>query len=96
MERVPFVAAHSAQCILAECHLAGTTGRFLFGGHALDRMEERNVTRGDVRSALTSAILATFQPDSGRWRITGGTDRSGEALDIAVVLENGIVVITVF
>lgn len=59
-------------------------------------MQERNASRGDVRSALTSAILATFQPDNGRWMITGGTDRSGEALDMAVVFENGIVVITVF
>lgn len=82
--------------MLAECHSAGASGRFIFGDHALDRMQERNVTRGDVRSALTSATLATFQPDNGRWRITGGTDRSGDALDMAVVFENGIVVITVF
>ncbi len=87
---------HSAQTILAECHSAGTSGRFIFGSHALDRMKERNASRGDVRSALTSASLAAFQPDNGRWKITGGTDRSGEALDLAVVFENGIVVITVF
>jgi hypothetical protein len=67
-----------------------------FGSHALDRMEERNATHGDVRSALTSAILATFQPDNGHWKITGGKDRSGDALDMAVVFENGLVVITVF
>jgi hypothetical protein len=87
---------HSAHTILAECHLAGTSGRFIFGSHALDRMKERNVSRGDVRSALMFATLATFQPDNGRWKITGGADRSGEALDLAVVFENGIVVITVF
>jgi hypothetical protein len=52
--------------------------------------------RGDVRSALTNATLATFQPDNGRWKITGGTDRSGDGLDMAVVFENAIVVITVF
>jgi hypothetical protein len=90
------VPTNSAQSILAECHSAGTTGRFILGNHALDRMKERNATRGDVRSALTSAMLATFQPNNGRWKITGGTDRSGEALDMAVVFENGIVVITVF
>jgi hypothetical protein len=93
---VPLVPAHTAQFILAECHLAGTSGRFIFGHHALDRMKERNATRGDVRSALASANLATFQPDNGRWKITGGTDRSGDALDMAIVFENGLVVITVF
>jgi hypothetical protein len=72
------------------------SGIVLFGNHALDRMKERNATRGDVRSALTSATPATFQPDNGRWKITGGTDRSGDALDMAVVFENGLVVITVF
>lgn len=59
-------------------------------------MNERNVTRGDVRSALGSASLATFQADNGRWKVTGGTDRTGDALDMAVVFENGLVVITVF
>ena len=93
---MPFVPAHTAQFILAECHSAGTRGRFIFGNHALDRMQERNATRGDVRSALTSATLATFQSDNGRWKITGGTDRSGDALDMAVVFENGLVVVTVF
>lgn len=59
-------------------------------------MSERNVTRGDVRSALTSSSLATFQRDSGRWKVTGGTDCSGDGLDMAVVFENGLVVMTVF
>lgn len=76
--------------------MAGASGRFIFGHHALDRMKERNATRGDVRSALASADLATFQPDNGRWKISGGTDRSGDALDLAIVFENGLVVITVF
>jgi hypothetical protein len=90
------VPAHTAPFILAECHSAGATGIFIFGRHALDRMKERNATRGDVRSALASATLATFQTDNGRWKVTGGTDRSGDALDMAVVFENGLVVITVF
>lgn len=90
------MSAQTAQFILAECHLAGKTGRFIFGHHALDRMKERSATRGDVRSALTSATLATFQSDNGRWKITGGTDRSDHALEMAVVFENGLVVITVF
>lgn len=93
---MPLAPAHTAQFILAECHLAGEMGRFIFGNHALDRMKQRNATRGDVRSALTTATLATFQADNGRWKITGGTDRSGDALEMAVVFENGLVVITVF
>jgi DNA-binding transcriptional regulator YiaG len=76
--------------------LGGDNGPLHFRHHALDRMQERNATRGDVRSALSSASLATFQSDNGRWKVTGGTDRSGDALDMAVVFENGLVVITVF
>ncbi|MEY2934661.1 MAG: hypothetical protein RL033_5410 [Pseudomonadota bacterium] len=93
---MPLDPAHTAQFILAQCHLAGELGRFIFGNHALDRMKQRNATRGDVRCALTTATLATFQADNGRWKITGGTDRSGDALEMAVVFENGLVVITVF
>ena len=74
---------------------AAASGRFIYGDHALDQMNRRNVTRGDVRSALGNATVATFQPENGRWKITG-TDRSGDLLSLAVVLENGIVVITVF
>jgi uncharacterized protein DUF4258 len=96
LHRVPLTRTHSAQAILAECHSAGISGRFIFGSHALDRMKERNATRSDVRSALKSAVFATFQEDNGRWKIAGGTDRSGEPLDMAVVFEHGIVVITVF
>jgi hypothetical protein len=47
-------------------------------------MEERNVTRGDVQSALGGATQATFQPENGRWKIMGGIDRSGIPLDITV------------
>lgn len=92
---MPFVPQQTAELILAECHLAGTSGRYIYADHALDQMSRRNVTRGDVRSALGSATVATFQADNGRWRITG-TDRDGDSLSLAVVFENGIVVVTVF
>jgi hypothetical protein len=92
---VPFVPRQTDAFILAQCHLAGTSGRYIYGDHALDQMDRRNVTRGDVRSALGSATVATFQPDNGRWLVTG-TDRSGDSLSLAAVFENGIVVITVF
>lgn len=95
MYGVPLVPQQTAALILAECHLAGTSGRFIYGDHALDQMNSRNVSRGDVRSALGNATAATFQPDNGRWKIVG-MDRSGDSLSLAVVLENGIVVITVF
>jgi hypothetical protein len=92
---VPFVPQQTAAAILAECHLAGASGRYIYGDHALDQMNHRNVSRGDVRSALGNAAAATFQPDNGRWKISG-KDRLGDSLSLAVVFENGIVVITVF
>lgn len=72
------------------------SGISIIGEHARDRMEERNIRRGDLLNALSGATTATFQPDKGRWKSSGGTDRDGDPLDMAIVMENGIVVITVF
>lgn len=77
---MPHQPQHTPTQVLNECHQAGATGVFFIIDHALDRMDERNVRRNDVRKALAGATTATFQPDNGRWRISGGTDRDGTRL----------------
>jgi hypothetical protein len=93
---VPFVPQHTPEFILAECHVAGKTGIFLFHGHALDRRGQRKIGRLDVRSALGGATTAEFQPDNGRWKVTGGADLDGVPVSVIVVYARGLLVITVF
>ena len=88
--------AHTPAFILAECHVAGRTGIFLLHHHALDQMKARNIDRDDIRHALTGATLATYQSDTRTWKVTGGSDCEGVALNAALVFERGILVITVF
>jgi hypothetical protein len=82
--------------ILSECHQAGATGIFILGIHAYERSLERNIRREDIRSAMTGATAATFQPENSRWKVTGGAGLDGVPIALAVVLDRGIVVITIF
>lgn len=92
----PFVPQHTPQVILTECLLAGKTGIFIVSIHGCDREDDRTVDRKDIRHALTGITTVAFQPDKGTWLATGGVDREGESLGVAVVLTHGIVVVTVF
>jgi hypothetical protein len=63
--------------------------------HVFVRMEERCVTYADVREALMTATACRPGPKD-RWRVTGGGDQDREPLALVVVLEDGVVVVTVF
>ncbi|MBI4704199.1 MAG: DUF4258 domain-containing protein [Deltaproteobacteria bacterium] len=65
-----------------------------YGRHAIERMDERGATRQDVQAALAGATECRAQPQ-GRWKITGA-DRDGDELTVVVVIEDGVVVVTVF
>jgi hypothetical protein len=56
-------------------------------------MRQRNVLLRDVRAALTNA--QTCHADGPKWKVTG-PDYDGDELTCVVVLEDGIVVVTVF
>jgi hypothetical protein len=56
-------------------------------------MRQRNVLLRDVRAALTSA--QTCHPDGAKWKVTG-PDYDGDILTCVVVLEEGVLVVTVF
>lgn len=68
--------------------------RIEFGPHARQRLRERGAEREDVRAALVSATVCHAEP-RGRWRVEG-RDRDGDDLTAIVVIEDGVVVVTLF
>jgi hypothetical protein len=68
--------------------------RLRYTSHALTRLGERGATRGDVKHALVTATACAVE--DGKWRISGGTDLEAEPLTVVVVLEDGVVVVTLF
>jgi ribosomal protein L15E len=80
--------------------LAGVRGlasanRYLISPHAYERMRLRKVLPADLHHALCQAQACSWQADTKRWRVTG-PDRDGDAVDVVVVLEDGLVVVTVY
>ncbi len=62
--------------------------------HAWERMAERRAQYDDVRYALVSARSCEAQ-DHDRWKVFGA-DRDGDDLFLIVVLEAGVIVVTVY
>ncbi len=68
-------------------------GRIVYSSHARKEMAEAGARAADVRHALIHA--ASAKPSNDRWRVVG-PDIDGDELIVVVVLENGVVVVTVF
>ncbi len=78
---------------LADIRGYATAGRVEFTSHARVRLRQRHLRRDEVESALTQAHGC--QPESGdRWRALC-LDEDGP-LDVVVVIEDGLLVVTVF
>ena len=69
-------------------------GRIRIEGHARQRMAERGARYADVVHALSNASGCALQ-ENGRWRVNG-EDLEGDDLTAIVVLEQGVVVVTLF
>lgn len=80
---------------LAEIHRLAAANRIRLTAHAKLRMLERGAENEDVRSGLITATAATLQED-GRHEVTGGVDGDGDDLDLVVVVEADVVVVTLF
>ena len=64
--------------------------------HAIERMHERRVNRPDIVYALINAATCSADDeDEDKWKVTG-PDLDGDNLKIVVVIEGGVLVVTVF
>ena len=68
-------------------------GGYAVTAHAYDRMRRRGVHYHDLRFALMTASVCLA--DGPKWKVTGA-DEDGDALTCVVVIEAGVVVVTVF
>lgn len=84
-----------AAAALAEIKVHASANRIMVTDHAWERMEERNVTRRDIWYALTSATGCQWTMPDETWRVSGGKDAGGDPLDVCVVIESGVLIITV-
>lgn|GEM_PF-1808894 len=83
----------SPDAALREAKLVAQLNQFGLSRHATRRMQERNVTRDDIRHALRTATEATYGDRC--WRLDGGRDLGGEDLTVVLTLSGGAVVVTV-
>lgn len=79
---------------LKEVRGYAAAGRYFVSGHALERMRARSVQEADLRHALTKATRCASAPPD-RWKVTG-PDLDGDDLTVVVVIDDGVLVVTVF
>lgn len=80
---------------LAEIRGLAAAGRVDFIDHAKKEMREAGADFVDVMNALRKAASCRYQPKNDRWKVQG-PDRDGDELTMMVVLDDGILVVTVW
>ena len=71
-------------------------GNFLLSVHAAGRMDQRSVTKSDIRQACgNTAKSCIFQDQHGTWRVEG-EDLDGEILTVICGIDRSVVVVTIF
>jgi hypothetical protein len=68
-------------------------GRIVLTKHARRRMLERGAMYADVRYALLTAVGCSDGDEPNKW-IIESADRDGDAMTLVVVLEAGVIVVT--
>jgi hypothetical protein len=62
--------------------------------HAYERMQERGVSRRDVAEAImTSTAVQRDSQRLGRFCLVGGTDHSGDPLDVVIAVNGSVVTV---
>lgn len=79
---------------LADIRGYAAANRIRIARHAWERMAERGARYEDVRHALVNARSCRAQ-DQERWKVSGA-DREGDELVLIVVLEAGVIVVTLY
>ena len=64
--------------------------------HARRRMDERNATARDVRTAILSSTKAEHNVEKDNYRLTGGCDTDGHPMTVVAAIEADCVVITIY
>lgn len=62
----------------------------------LHRLAKRNGTPEDIRSALLTAVRATYQSDRDNWKVTGGVDTDDDDMTVIVVIEADLIIVTFY
>ncbi len=88
-----FTSVNAAAALL-EIRGYAVANRIRISRHAWQRMAERGAQYEDVRHALATARHCKPQ-DGGRWKVSSA-DRDGDELVLVVVIEAGLIVVTVF
>ena len=68
-------------------------GNYHLSLHAIERMDERNITRGDILSCSNNLI--SIQLLNGKYRVRG-FDTSGESITIICIWNGNTLIITLF
>jgi hypothetical protein len=79
---------------LEQIHGYAAANRVRFTRHAWQRMDERNIAEVDALHALKTAPECVAQ-ENGRWKVPG-KDLGGDDLTAVVVMEGGVLVVTLF
>lgn len=69
-------------------------GRVSFGDHALEQMEDRNITDEDIYNVLDTATSCFAEPKE-RWKVKG-LDTWGVELIVIMTINGAACVITIF
>lgn len=79
---------------LAEIRGLAGANRIVYSSHSEDRSGERTVTYRNLWHALMNATRAKLQAN-GRWKASG-KDLDGDHLDVVLIIEGDLIIITVF
>jgi hypothetical protein len=83
--------------VLEAIRSCGRANRIRFTAHAAREAAECGATRDDIRCALANAksIRASGRGRSSDWTVMG-PDLDGDDVEIALILEGGVLIITVY
>ena len=80
--------------VLRDIRELTVAGRVRVTSHGRLRMSQRGVTYADLRHGLINANDCEAG-ESGRWRVWT-TDMCGDSLTVILVIQDGILIVTVF
>lgn len=99
-QRLDNLSSHAHLChvtpakALADIRGYARAGRIEFTDHAVMRARQRRVRIDEIVAALTLAH-GCRREDSEKWRAQG-RDRDGDLLEMVDVIEDGLLVVTLF